>query len=253
MRKNKVHFKLVVPAFNCENWIEKCLFSIKNQVHQDFECIIYNDASTDNTGAKIDNFLNHFDDPRFRVVHNDHNQKALHNIVEGFKILKSYESPDAILAVVDGDDYLFCEYSLALINQAYEQRNDLMLTYGSFVMWPTGELSFPREFPQEIIKRNDYRKHPFISSHLRTFKSKLWNAIDDNDLRDVDGDYFKVGWDVSFMLPMLEMAAGRYQYIPNILYVYNRWNPISDDVINLKEQQRVDKLIRTRSIYQPLT
>lgn len=247
-----MHFKLVVPAYNCENWIEKCLISIKTQVHQDFECIIYNDSSTDGTGQKIDNFLLRYGDDRFQVVHNSSNMKALHNIVEGFKKINSKESPDSILAVIDGDDYLFCEYSLSLVNQVYEQREDLMLTYGSFIMWPTGENSFPRDFPKEVIMHNSYRSHPFISSHLRTFKSKLWNAIDDKDLRDEDGQYFKAGWDVSFMIPMLEMAAGRFQYIPNILYVYNRWNPISDDVIRSQDQQRVDRLIRTRTPYQPL-
>jgi hypothetical protein len=119
-------------------------------------------------------------------------------------------------------------------------------------MWPTGELSFPRSFPQEVISNNSYRQYRFISSHLRTFKSRLWNSIKDDDLRDIDGDYFKVGWDVAFMIPMLEMAAGRFVYIPNVLYVYNRWNPISDDVINSPEQGRVDRLIRTRNKYKPL-
>ena len=71
-------------------------------------------------------------------------------------------------------------------------------------------------------------------------------------MRDEDGSYFKTAWDVAFMIPMLEMAAGRFIYIPNILYVYNRWNPISDDVINAVDQNRVDQLVRSRTAYGEL-
>jgi len=244
-------FKLVVPAYNCEAWIMKSLASIKNQIHKDYQCIVYDDASTDNTGLLIDDFMKKHGDERFTVVHNDINKKALHNITEGFKKLNSKDETESALAVIDGDDYLFCEYSLKLVDQVYS-KTDSMLTYGSFVMWPTGELSFDRSFPQEVIKNNSYRNYKFVSSHLRTFKSYLWNSINDEDLRDTDGEYFKVGWDVAFMIPMLEMTGGKFTYIPNILYVYNRWNPISDDVINSQNQMRVDQSIRTKKPYQKL-
>ena len=78
-------FNLVVPAYNCEAWITKSLFSIKNQIHKNYQCVIYNDASTDNTGLLIDDFMKKHGDERFSVIHNDVNKKALHNIVEGFK------------------------------------------------------------------------------------------------------------------------------------------------------------------------
>lgn len=244
-------FKIVVPTYNTEHWIRRCLMSIRTQSHTDYECIIYNDASTDRTGQMIDDFIKRFGDSRFQVVHNTENKKALANIVDGFNQLDAKKEPESVLMVIDGDDYLFCEYSLEQVAQYYD-RTDVMLTYGSFIQWPTGELSFPRVFPPEIIKTGAYRAHPFITSHLRTFKSKLWYSIRDEDLRDNDSSYFKTGWDVAFMLPMLEMAAGRFSYIPNILYVYNRWNPISDDVINAEEQRRADMLVRTRQRYDKI-
>jgi glycosyltransferase involved in cell wall biosynthesis len=244
-----IKFKIVVPTYNTENWIQRCLFSIRNQVHANYECIIFNDASTDKTGQKIDEFIQNFGDSRFSVVHNEKNKKALQNIVEGFNQLGCKEDPESVLMIIDGDDYLFCEYSLSTVAQAYKQTNCL-LTYGSFIHWPTGEISFPRIFPHEVVENNSYRSYKFISSHLRTFKSKLWYSIKDEDLRDIDGSYFKTAWDVAFMIPMLEMTGGRFLHIPNILYVYNRWNPLSDDVINTADQNRVDNLIRTRIKYE---
>jgi len=244
-------FKIVVPVYNSENWIEKCLSSIKNQKHKEFECAIYNDCSTDSTGEKIEDFIKEYGDERFTVVHNSSNKKTLFNLIDGCQTLKSKEEPESVLVVVDGDDSLFSEYSLSLVDNVY-QKTGTSLTYGSFVHWPTGEISnFSREFPNEVRANNNYRKFPFVSSHLRTYKSYLWNSILDSDLRDTDGEYFKVACDVATMIPMLEMAGGNFIHIPNILYVYNRWNPLSDDVINSSEQGRIDRLIRSRKKYEP--
>jgi len=48
---------IAIPAYNAEKYIEECLNSILNQTFQDWECIIVNDGSTDNTLAIIENFV----------------------------------------------------------------------------------------------------------------------------------------------------------------------------------------------------
>lgn len=245
-------FKIVVPTYNAEKWVHKCLLSIKTQIHEDYQCIVFNDCSTDSTGDRIEDFMKTHGDERFTVVHNEVNKKTLSNLIEGYRILETKSDQDSVSVVIDGDDSLFCEYSLSLVDQVY-RTSPTMLTYGSFVHWPTGETSsFSRVFPKEVIQNNSYRRHPFISSHLRTYKSILWNSIRDEDLRDVDGDYYKVACDVATMIPMLEMTGGKFTYIPNILYVYNRWNPLSDDVINSKDQERITASIRLKNQYKPL-
>jgi len=247
-----MRFNIVVPTYNTEHWIARCLRSIQTQIHQDFRCVVYNDASADGTGTAIEEYFKEFPDSRFTIVHNIENRKALNNIVDGFKLLGTDTDPESVLMVVDGDDFLFSEVSLELVSGVYRDY-PVLLTYGNHIHWPTGDTRTNCvSFPEEVIRRSAYREHKFVSSHLRTFKSKLWNSIRDEDLRDEDGSYFKTGWDVSFMIPMLEMASERHVFIPNVLYVYNRWNPISDDVINSSDQGRVDRLIRTRPKYSRL-
>lgn len=243
-----MNFKIVVPTFNTEAWIARCLFSIYSQVHKDWECVVINDASTDGTKEVIDSldFVKH--DKRFTVIHNSKNLKALKNIVSGYKSLKTQEDPESVLMVVDGDDFLFSEYALLIVQQAYEQTN-CVLTYGNHVHHPTGGKSNCEPFPAEIVMSNSFREYKFISSHLRTYKSKLWHMIDDNDLKDENGEYYAVGLDVAIMLPMLEMAGMRTIFIPNILYCYNRFNPLSDDVINQSEQHRVEMRVRSSKKY----
>lgn len=242
-------FKIVVPTFNTEKWIARCLLSIYTQAHQEWECVVINDASTDRTREAIDSLDFVKNDARFTVIHNQKNLKALKNIVEGYKILRTHEEPEAVLMVVDGDDFLFSEYALTIVQQAYEQTG-CVLTYGNHVHHPTGGKSNCEPFPAEIVINNSFREYKFISSHLRTYKSKLWHMIADADLRDDNGEYYAVGLDVAIMLPMLEMAGTKLVFIPNILYCYNRFNPLSDDVINQSEQHRVEMRVRSSKKYR---
>jgi len=242
-------FKIVVPTYNTEQWIARCLSSIYNQTYKNYDCVIINDASTDRTGQVIDSISQIKEDPRFTVIHNTKNVKALKNIVNGFNILKSENDPESVLMVIDGDDFLFSEYSLQIVAQAYQQY-DPLLTYGNWVGWPDGSHSNNRQIPPEVHAKRNYRELPFAFSHLRTFKSKLWYNIKDEDLRDEGGKYFESGWDVAFMLPMIEMAGERTLYVPNVLYCYNRINPISDDKIRQKQQGDIDRLIRKKNSYK---
>ena len=85
-------------------------------------------------------------------------------------------------------------------------------------------------FIEEVIESNSFRKDKWRASHLRTFKYKLWKNLDKNDLKDGE-KYYEMTYDQAIMLPLLEMASERSKYIPQILYVYNKDNPLNVDKI----------------------
>jgi glycosyltransferase involved in cell wall biosynthesis len=240
-------FKIVVPVYNAEYWIGRCLYTIYNQQHKDWECVVINDASTDQT-ANVLNSLDFLKDNRFKIVHNKENVKALKNIVDGFDILNSKSEPESVLMVIDGDDFLFSDYTLTIVKQAYEQTG-CVLTYGNHIHYPTGLKSNCEEIPIDIVNSRSYRDYKFVTSHLRTFKSKLWNLIKDEDLRQNE-KYYEAAWDVAFMMPMLEMAGDKFVFIPNVLYCYNRFNPLSDDVVRPGIQHDIEMEIRSKKRYE---
>ena len=51
---------IIVPAYNVEDYIEKCLNSLVNQTLQDIEIIVVNDGSKDSTKEKILEFCNKY-------------------------------------------------------------------------------------------------------------------------------------------------------------------------------------------------
>lgn len=61
----KVSF--IVPVFNVESFIRACLDSIINQTYRDWECILVDDGSTDNSGLICDDYAKL--DSRFRTIH----------------------------------------------------------------------------------------------------------------------------------------------------------------------------------------
>lgn len=60
---------VIVPVYNVEKYIEKCLNSIINQTFQNFEVILVDDGSTDASGVICDEFTKK--DDRFRVIHRE--------------------------------------------------------------------------------------------------------------------------------------------------------------------------------------
>ena len=64
---------IIVPVFNVEKMLPHCLDSIKAKTFSDFECLLIDDGSTDNSGILCDEYVAF--DPRFKVIHSE-NQGA---------------------------------------------------------------------------------------------------------------------------------------------------------------------------------
>ena len=58
---------IIVPVYNVENYIDKCVESIINQSYKNLEIILVDDGSTDNSGEKCDIWAAR--DRRIMVIH----------------------------------------------------------------------------------------------------------------------------------------------------------------------------------------
>jgi hypothetical protein len=102
------------------------------------------------------------------------------------------------------------------------------------------------------VNPNTIRRDLFVFSHLRTWKAHLWRSIDEEMFLDENKNYFKSGADVAYSFPMVEMSGeSHYEFIPDILLVYNEENPYNDHKqgsasgSNL-EQIKVSNMVRNK-------
>ncbi len=63
-------FSIIVPVYNVEKYLEQCIYSVLNQTLQDFELILVDDGSKDESGLICDEFAKKYPD-RIKVVHKE--------------------------------------------------------------------------------------------------------------------------------------------------------------------------------------
>jgi glycosyltransferase involved in cell wall biosynthesis len=74
--------QIVIPCFNGEEFLMETLISIKNQTYRNFDCLMINDCSDDNSDEIFQGFANI--DSRFRVLHNSQNKGESYSVNRGW-------------------------------------------------------------------------------------------------------------------------------------------------------------------------
>lgn len=108
---------IIIPAYNIENYIAKCLDSLINQTYKNLEIIVVNDGSSDNTGKIIDAYSSKYE-----------NIKAIHKKNAGVSAARNSGIEIAngdYIGFVDGDDTVDEEMFEVLINNAIKYDADI--------------------------------------------------------------------------------------------------------------------------------
>lgn len=64
---NDITISIIIPAYNCSQYIKKCIDSVRSQTYKNIEIIIIDDGSTDDTSNICDAYA--FQDQRIKVIH----------------------------------------------------------------------------------------------------------------------------------------------------------------------------------------
>ena len=121
----EIKISIVIPVYNVEDYLQKCLDSIRTQTFSEFEVILVDDGSSDGTGRICEEAASR--DPRFRVIHQENQgvsaaRNLALDLVRGTYVL-----------FFDGDDYVLPETPRELYEKAEKEEADSIL-YGYYLV-----------------------------------------------------------------------------------------------------------------------
>lgn len=241
---------VVVPFYNCENYIKNCVDSIATQDYDNYKCVLINDASTDNSVDMLTKYIMSLPDDireKFVLCENETNMGAVFN-----QITAIYNNVSDIVMLVDGDDCLVNDNTIFdYYNNIYNEYPETEFTYGSCWSKVDNIPLIAQEYPPHVKQHKDYRNHKFNwgipYTHLRTFKRSLLDNLTEEDFT-IDGVWPKAGGDNMTFYTIIEQTScpESVKSIQDIHYVYNDENPLNDYKVNHKEQNEIVKKVHDK-------
>lgn len=244
---------VIVPIYNLESCLEKCIASLCSQTWKNLEIILVNDGSTDRSKEIMEKWASN--DPRILSVSQDNaGVSAARNT--GLEIA----SGDWI-GFVDGDDYLHPEFYETLIREAVKQQADVVCLQTQSVD-SHGRISayVPGPIPERVIRlEGDELWQAYFLPEKRILSWAPWDKLIRADLarsfRFEPGR--KYGEDFFYDLQILA-EAGHIVYIPRPYYNYflrpgsathsARFLSSSFDMVHFAKEAR--KVLQTAGVSQ---
>jgi glycosyl transferase, family 2/glycosyl transferase family 8 len=209
---------VIVPVYNIENYLNKCLDSLINQTYKNLEIIVVNDGSTDNSGkicqeyAKKDN----------RIVYIEKENGGLSDARNAGldRLTGSY------VTFVDSDDWIELDYVETLYKKISEYQADIAVgnyysfneSEGMFYFHISGDSYYEKVYDNMSIFENLYESQEMKSFALISACGKLYKASLFDYIRFDKG---KLGED-GYMNQKLYLLVQKVVYINQGLYAYRQ-------------------------------
>jgi glycosyltransferase involved in cell wall biosynthesis len=219
----KNRFVFVAPMWNASAYVGQMLASIVAQSYDNWRVILIDDVSSSEEQTKSNKIIFHYqellghlghDPTKLHVVWNGDDPKRgkqweVANVLHGISMCDD----DDVICRIDADDWLTDADALACLNAAYEQT-------GAEIVWTAHRWGFSdKNISGPLPPGADVYAHPWVTSHLKTFRKKLINDINDQNFRGEDGQYVKRAGDQAIYLPILHNTQKRL-FIPRCFYHY---------------------------------
>ena len=189
---------VIVPVYNTEKYLEKCLDSIVNQTYKDIEIIIINDGSTDNSSKIINKYVDKYSNIVYKEITN-HGQGYARNL--GIKL----SSGDYIM-FLDSDDYVDVDIISKMINKIgtcdvavcdiYKVINNELVEFKNYYNYSNDNINLMLSHPGPVAKL--YKKEVI------------------KNVSFLENVYYE---DLSFT-PVISLNVNKVCYINEYLYYY---------------------------------
>lgn len=210
---------VIIPVYNTEKYLEKCLESVCNQTLSDIEIICINDCSTDNSLEILNRYA--ADDERIKIINFPENRGAAAARNAGIDV-----ATGEYIGFVDSDDYPDLDFYEKLHNRAKETGADV--AKGNYKSAKDGYVD---EYLNEKIKED---KNNFAYAYCSAIFKRdiiIKNNLCFPDLSDMEDPVFTINF---------ALAANKVEIINTNINIVKRENSLTSCVPDL--QKITDKL-----------
>ena len=158
---------IIVPVYNAEHTISRCIESILNQKYTDFELLLVNDGSTDRSGAICDAYAAR--DSRVRVIHKENSG------VSDTRNTALNQAKGTYLQFLDSDDWITPDATSSLVRTSESGSCDLVVS--DFYRVVGERVSQKGDIDDDgLMTREEYAAH-MMENPADFYYGVLWNKL----------------------------------------------------------------------------
>ncbi len=221
---------VIVPIYNVEAYLEKCITSIINQTYTNIEIILINDGSTD-TSLKICQEYQKLDNRIIILNKNNEGLSAARN--DGIA-----KSKGKYICFIDGDDYISPNYIEKLYNDLTKHKADISVCNFYYENYQ-GSLTKKKECQNQIYTSTEALKDIFLIQ--KNLEIMVWNKLYKKELFTKNNITFPKSMihEDNFVTYKLFAKSKRISLINDKLYYYVQRN---NSITNTYSKKRLDVL-----------
>lgn len=226
---NNIKISIIVPVFNAEKYLKRCLDSLVHQSIKDIEIICINDGSTDSSSDILKEFAK--SDSRISLIDQD-NQGQSNARNAGLN-----KAHGKYIGFVDSDDWVDLDFFEKLYNAAEKYNCDIAA--GGIIRLHKFNKKFHLKFDKEVVTENTDEKFEICDVPELSY---VWNKIYKKELFTSNNLHFEPGifYEDVIITPQLLYYSKKLVTVMNTYYYY--WRSSNSTVTNRSEKANNDSI-----------
>lgn len=213
---DKMLVSVIVPVYNAEKYLARCIDSICTQTYIDLEILLIDDGSRDNSGIICDEYAKK--DKRIRVIHRENSGVSITRNI-GIK-----EAKGDYIAFVDADDFIDKDMLDTLVKRAIKCCSDIVMC--KYYIKKLKEVSVVAMDYEEVYNGEEDVKSKLLYAYYTDYHNGLYSLCNKLIKRSIYSTYdiefnpfLKRGEDAWFIFQCLKHCR-RVDFIPEPYYYY---------------------------------
>lgn len=217
---NRIKVSIIIPVYQVSNYVERCLKSVIGQTFTDFECIIVNDATRDDSIEKCERLIDGYDGPiKFRIIH--------HEVTRGLSAARNTGT-----AAAKGDYVLYVDSDDVITNDCVEKlmapvlRDQSIEIVSGVARRFSDSYQLPPSRPKKLDNEDNNSLEAVRSSFFdrRRITRSAWNKLIRKDFLDCYSLSFKEGiiWEDTLWSFYVMKHLSHAYLLKDVTYLYNK-------------------------------